>query len=58
MNEQEKGFCTDCAQNMEGQWPTLAKLLRVCPDCSAKRVVKVVYKMFGRNKPPFASRKS
>ncbi len=57
MNE-EKGFCTECAQNMKDKWPELADKLVVCPDCSSAKVKgkKTTYKMTGANKPPYATR--
>lgn len=55
----EEGFCTGCGQDMKQKWPTIAPLLRVCPECSAEKVKgkKTEYIMSGKNLPPQALRK-
>lgn len=46
--EIEIRYCEDCGQNMNESHPELAHLLRVCPTCSHKKVVKLTY---GKQRP-------
>ena len=41
--QEDKGFCTECGQNMKSKWPLIVDKLQVCPDCCQKKARKLTY---------------